>query len=114
MHREEPEEEDGVAHRRLVVHEALGVNERWRENGAEQRDETKQNERERKQIRRVFVAAFNAEPVFHRDVDRQKRGYQHAAHNELVEHVGKVVRHLRRRRQRLLRLRWVRSLWNCS
>ena len=50
LHREESEEEDGVAHRRLVVHEALGVNERRRENGAEQRDETKQNERERKQI----------------------------------------------------------------
>ena len=94
MHREEPEEEDGVAHRRLVIHETLGVNERRRENGAEQRDETKQNEREREQIRCVFVAAFNAEPVFHRNVDGQKRGYQHAAHNELVEHIGKVVRHL--------------------
>ena len=87
-------EEDGVAHCRLVVHEALGVNERRRENGAEQRDETKHNERERKQVRRVFVAALNAEPVFYRNVDGQKCGYQHAAHNELIEHVGQVVRHL--------------------
>ena len=94
LHCEESEEEDGVAHCRLVVHEALGVNERRRENGAEQRDETEHNERERKQVRRVFVAALNAEPVFYRNVDGQKCGYQHAAHDKLIEHVGQVVRHL--------------------
>ena len=94
LHREESEEEDGIAHRRLVVHEALRVNERGGEYGADERHDSERDEGERQQIARVFISAARAKALLHGNVYGQKRRYEHAADHELVEHIGQIVRHL--------------------
>ena len=94
QNREELEEEHRGGHLRLIGVEALRVDDRRGEQHAQKRTRSKQQHHERKQIRSVFVAGTLPQLLLHRNVHRQKRGDDHAAADQLVELVGKIVRHL--------------------
>ena len=94
LYGEELEEEHRGGHLRLIGVEALRVDDRRGEQHAQKRNRSKQQHHERKQIRSVFVAGTLPQLLLHRNVHRQKRGDDHAAADQLVELVGKIVRHL--------------------
>ena len=94
LYREELEEEHRSGHLRLIGVEALRIDDRRGEQHAQKRNRSEQQHHQRKQVRSVFVAGALPQLLLHRNVHRQKRGDDHATAHQLVELVGKVVRHL--------------------
>ena len=78
----------------MVGVERLRVDNLGREDHAEDRQNAEEDGYEREQIRCVGIARFGARFLLDRDIDREKRRDEHAAHDEFVEHVRQVVRNL--------------------
>ena len=91
LYREELEEERRLVHVSLVGEEALRVDRHAWERHAQKRQHAEEDHDDGEQVGGVLVSAVAAEPFLHRHVDRQERRDEHAAHDQLVEHVGEVV-----------------------
>ena len=80
--------------RRLVGVERLCIDDLGGEDHAEDRQHAEEDSYEREQVRRVGVARPGSRFLLDRDIDREKRRDEHAAHDELIEHVRQIVRNL--------------------
>ena len=100
MNSKELKQQHGSGHRALVGVERLRVDNSLRKEHAQQRHGAQDDAHEREQVGGVFVRRMYALPALDRYVDRKKRRDEHPCHNELVEHVGKIVCNLIRAGQR--------------
>ena len=80
--------------RRLVGVERLCIDDLGGKDHAEDRQRAEEDSYEREQVRCVGVARLGARFLLDRDIDREKRRDEHAAHDELIEHVRQIVRNL--------------------
>ena len=78
----------------MVGVERLRIDDLGGEDHAEDRQHAEEDGHEREQVRRVGVARPGARFLLDRNIDREKRRDEHAAHDELIEHVRQIVRNL--------------------
>ena len=95
LEREEAEEEDRRVHAvRVAAHERLRPDEgRGKDRGGE-REHPQEEEQDAEEVADVLLRPALSAPAAHVHVDGQEGGDEHAAHHEVVEHRGEVLRHL--------------------
>ena len=89
---EDAEEVDRRVHLGPVTHERLRPDEPRREDDREHRHAAEHDEQNRKKVAHIVICRLTPAVATSFKVDRQERRHEHAAHHQLVEHVGKVVR----------------------
>ena len=72
----------------------MGVDDGLGEDHAEDGEGTQEDDDDGEEVRGVPVAGLLSELMLDVHIDRQECRDEHAAHDELVEHVGEVVRDL--------------------
>ena len=92
--KEAEHERSGIHAAAIARKERLRPNKAGSKHGAQQRDTAQQQKQNTKQVADILVRCLATLLAPHTHIHWQKRRNEHAAHHELVEHIGQVVGNL--------------------